>query len=359
MASVIHPSGLAQRHTGTVPGGGQHAPGSGRADGGDVGAAGRSLHHDGLRFDYPVPNSGYIWWYIDALSADGRHGLTLIAFIGSVFSPYYAWARRSAGPAAGADPMNHCALNVALYGPRAARWSMTERGAAHVVRDSSHLKIGRSELEWTGSDMAIAIDEVCAPIPRRVRGSIRLTPSALGDRAFLLDAAGRHRWTPFAPYAHIEVRLAEPSLTWSGIAYLDSNVGVEPLENAFRYWTWSRASVPGGTVVLYDVSERAGPAQPLALRFGTDAIAEAVEPPPVVALPASRWRVARQTRADSGHGARVVETFEDAPFYSRSLLDTRLFGSPAAAIHESLDLDRFSSAWVQCLLPFRMPRRIF
>ncbi len=34
---------------------------------------------------------GYAWWYVDALSDDGRHGLTLIAFIGSVFSPYYAW----------------------------------------------------------------------------------------------------------------------------------------------------------------------------------------------------------------------------------------------------------------------------
>jgi carotenoid 1,2-hydratase len=49
---------------------------------------------------------------------------------------------------------------------------------------------------------------------------------------------------------------------------------------------------------------------------------------------------------------------EDAPFYSRSLLATHLAGSPGPAIHESLDLDRFRSRWVQCLLPFRMPRRI-
>ena len=31
-------------------------------------------------------------------------------------------------------------------------------------------------------------------------------------------------------------------------------------------------------------------------------------------------------------------------------------GSDALAVHESLDLDRFSRRWVQCLLPFRMPR---
>jgi carotenoid 1,2-hydratase len=27
------------------------------------------------------------------------------------------------------------------------------------------------------------------------------------------------------------------------------------------------------------------------------------------------------------------------------------------AVHESLDLDRFSRRWVQLLLPFRLPRR--
>ncbi|PIY72746.1 MAG: carotenoid 1,2-hydratase, partial [Rhodobacterales bacterium CG_4_10_14_0_8_um_filter_70_9] len=32
---------------------------------------------------------------MDGLSDDGRHGITLIAFIGSVFSPYYYWAGRA------------------------------------------------------------------------------------------------------------------------------------------------------------------------------------------------------------------------------------------------------------------------
>ena len=49
------------------------------------------------RFDRPVPPNGYLWWYLDALSDDGRHGFTIIAFVGSVFSPYYAAARRRGG----------------------------------------------------------------------------------------------------------------------------------------------------------------------------------------------------------------------------------------------------------------------
>ena len=44
-------------------------------------------------FDQPVAPGGYLWWYIDAISDDGQYGLTIIAFVGSVFSPYYALAR--------------------------------------------------------------------------------------------------------------------------------------------------------------------------------------------------------------------------------------------------------------------------
>ena len=52
-----------------------------------------------------------------------------------------------------------------------------------------------------------------------------------------------------------------------------------------------------------------------------------------------------------------ARTLEDTPFYARSLLDTCLLGEPVHGVHESLDLERFRSGWVQMLLPFRMPRR--
>jgi carotenoid 1,2-hydratase len=94
----------------------------------------------------------------------------------------------------------------------------------------------------------------------------------------------------------------------------------------------------------------------MALQFGADGSACDIELPPVAALRTSGWRIRRATRADAGYSPSVRKTFEDAPFYSRSLLDTRLLGESVAAIHESLSLDRFASRWVQCLLPFRMPR---
>ena len=135
--------------------------------------------------------------------------------------------------------------------------------------------------------------------------------------------------------------LERPALRWSGAAYFDANAGSEPLEAGFRSWDWSRAGLRRGTAVLYDAVRRDGSTRLLALRFDPDGRVETFEPPPPVRLPATGWRVARGTRADAGHGAAVVETLEDTPFYARSLLRTHLLGERATAVHESLSLDRF------------------
>ena len=287
------------------------------------------------------------------------HALTVIAFVGSVFSPYYAWARRRGD----ADPTDHCALNVALYSPRAARWSMTERGARQVERRASTLALGNSRLRWTGDSLQVDVDETCAPVPRRLRGTIRLTPTAACERRFVLDPAGLHEWSPLAPRAQVEIEFRDPALTWSGIGYLDSNFGAEPVERGFTTWTWSRAALPENSTVLYDVVPRVGPPRSLGLSFDSRGDVAAMDAPALVTLPRTRWRLARHTRAGAAAGdsddVRVIKTLEDAPFYSRSLLATRLCGKHATAVHESLDLDRFSAPWVQAMLPFRMPRRFF
>jgi carotenoid 1,2-hydratase len=288
------------------------------------------------------------------LSDDAAYGLTVIAFVGSVFSPYYARARARGAAEAG----DYCAFNVALYGKHSNRWAMTERGARNVVREADTLSIGRSVMRRAGDALEIDIDELCAPLPQRVRGKIRLLPSSLTERSFALDGAGLHTWTPFAPCARIEVQLSHPEIHWSGIGYFDSNRGAEPLESAFCDWTWSRSSHPDSSIVLYDVNPRNAPARSLALRFAANGDIEAIDSPPPVVLGNSRWGIARRTRADAGENVRIVKTLQDAPFYTRTLLDTCLSGSRTPAIHESLNLNRFRSGWVQLLLPFRMPRSL-
>ncbi len=305
-----------------------------------------------MGFEREIAPDGYRWWYIDALSDGGDQALSLIAFAGSVFSPYYAAARRRGS----ADPLNHCAINIALYGENGALWAMTERGRSRVVRDDRSLAIGRSAMKHVDGAIEIALDEIAVPWCRRIRGVVRLTPRHWCKRRFELDCAGLHHWSPIASSARIEVRLDRPALAWDGEAYLDSNWGAEPLENRFRGWTWSRAHLPDRTVVLYDREERSGASRTLALAIDRRGAIEEISPPPPVALAPTSWRLTRYTRADAGSPAVIRHTLEDGPFYSRSLLDTHLFGRPAVAIHESLSLDRFRSRAVQWLLPFRMPR---
>ena len=80
------------------------------------------------------------------------------------------------------------------------------------------------------------------------------------------------------------------------------------------------------------------------------------EPPPAAALPSTYWRLARGTRSDDRR-ASVTRSLEDTPFYSRGLVEHRLFGERLRSVHESLSLDRFAHPVVRLMLPFRMPRR--
>lgn len=269
-----------------------------------------------------------------------------------MFSPYY---RRAFLNGRG-EPDNHCALNVALYGTK-RRWTMTERARHSVQRDATQFTIGPSQLRWTGDCLEIEIREFGMPLPFPVRGLVRVHPQQLTPFSVPLDAGGRHRWGPIAPCARVEVELSQPSLRWQGHAYLDSNEGDEPIEQAFREWDWSRATLAdGSTAVIYDVQPKDAPDRLLALRFFSDGRIEPFDAPPRQELPRTGWRIARRMRSDAGTPVRVIELLEDTPFYERSVLASGLFGEQVISVHETLNVPRFASAIVQRMLPFRMPR---
>ena len=293
---------------------------------------------------------GYAWWYVDAVSFDQRHALTIIAFVGSVFSPYYAWSGRR-------EPINHCAINVAIYSPGAGRWAMTERSRKSVRFSESRLEIGRSSVDWDGTRLRIAIDERCAPLPRPLRGEVIVRPETISAWSTAIDGEGRHRWRPAAPRARVETRFSEPGLEWSGEGYFDLNEGDEPLEDAFTAWSWSRSHMAqGDAAILYDAVTRAGSRNSIALRMTRDGI-ERFEPPHFrEAGKTGVWRMPRPIGCDDGASPSILRTFEDAPFYSRSLIESTLLGRRCVGVHESLSGDRLRSPLVKLMLPFRMPR---
>lgn len=269
-----------------------------------------------------------------------------------MFSPHYKKSGRG-------DPLAHCALNVALYGPQ-ARWAMTERGRGAVQRDASTLKIGPSSVRWDGEALTIDIVEgdtrLFVPWQRKVAGRVRVYPEALNRVAFALDANQNHIWHCLAPCARIEVEMDSPGLSWKGRAYLDHNRGAEPLETGFNTWHWSRAHLRDGALVCYEGERGDGSLFASALRFNAGGVPEPVDLPPIAHLPRTRWRVDRRTRSDIGV-AEVRRTWEDTPFYARSELASRFLGEEVVAVQESLDMRRFSSPIVQFMLPYRMPRR--
>ena len=121
-AGQLTKAGGADTAAGSLSGGGRGASGGGGADGSPLRAARGRGDHAGPDFRVDVGPDGYAWWYIDGVSQDGTRALSVIGFIGSVFSPWYAWSGRR-------NPQNHVCLNVATYGP-GGRFTMTDRGTA-------------------------------------------------------------------------------------------------------------------------------------------------------------------------------------------------------------------------------------
>lgn len=315
--------------------------------------------HPSTQMDIALSNGGYAWWYVDAVSDDGSCALTAIVFAGSVFSPWYFRARQAGDPLP--SPLAHAAINLSMRTPQGHLWVMNERAVAADHRRRDHYDLGGgTRLAWQDGRLVLDIDEATRPffqrMPPRVKGRLTLTPLIRHDAMATLDAAGRHRWCAVAPHARMEVDLHEPRVKMAGHAYHDCNWGDEGLERGFAGWHWSRVALTAGTLVVYDTRSTEGSTRQLARLFGKDGSTCAIDGLQAAPLRTSGWRIGRATRSDDGH-ATVTHTLEDTPFYARSLVQGRWLGEPAVAVHESLDLGRFSAPWVRFLLPWRSRRQ--
>ena len=236
---------------------------------------------------------------------------------------------------------------------------MTERGRDSLDRSGHHFAVGPSSMTWDGTAFVLSFDEIECPIPRRIKGQVRIEPQAFTRFETALDDQGLHRWGPIAPCARVELTLADGSLKWAGQGYLDSNSGDEPIETPFRLWDWSRCALPDGrTAVTYDVALRTGAQRLITQVFATDGSSEPFSPPKRQALPRTAWGLKRATLSqDDDAPPQVVQTLEDTPFYVRDVVSVRVLNQAALAVHETLDTNRLRALPIRMLLPFRMPRR--
>ncbi|MEL6642463.1 MAG: carotenoid 1,2-hydratase [Pseudomonadota bacterium] len=283
------------------------------------------------------------------MSDDGTRAVSVIAFIGSVFSPWYRWTGRK-------RPHNHVCINVATYGP-GGRFTMTDRGEGALRQTNDTFEVGPSKLRWLGDRLEIDIDEISSlPLVSRVKGKITVRPTGLTDVELPLHPKGTHVWRPFAPTADIEVDLNR-GWQWNGHGYFDANFGTRALEDDFSYWTWGRFPTSEGSACFYDAVRRDGSELSVGLAFDRDGHAHTMEMPPLTRFNRSLWAVKRETRADAGYRPRQVKAMLDAPFYSRSAIRTQIHGEETVGVHEALDLNRFASPLLKPMLAVRVPRR--
>ena len=348
-AGGVSPTAGPDGAAGAVSGGGGRASGGGGADGAGLRPARGSGLGGGPDFRVEVGPDGYAWWYVDAISDDGARAVSVIGFIGSVFSPWYRWSGRR-------HPQNHCCLNVVTSGLN-GRFTMTDRGAGALRQSRDTLEIGPSRMHWTGRELVIDVDELGAPpMVTRVRGRIVVTPAAVTQTEALLTPDGRHLWRPFAPMAHVSVALSQGH-EWEGHGYFDANFGSRALETDFGFWTWGRFPMRDRTLCFYDATRRDGSRLALAVEADRSGEVRLIEAPPPVSMARSAWLVRRETRADPGTRPRQALSLLDAPFYSRSLVRTRIGGEETLGMHEALDLARFRQPLMKPMLAVRVPRR--
>lgn len=375
---------------------------SGIADPTTEGARGQAAFAPALACAKAV--GGYAWWYaeVHGLRAGGRrYSLTLILFVGSVFSPTYAQRLRRGDGATGFD---FPAVNLALYehlddagGGRAGRilqraWVMSEHSPSELSTTDFGLRCGRSGIQHLhdGSTVIDLDEETTRFFGRagtRLSARIVLSPPLLPGSPLELGRGpgdgGVHYWQPLAPraLATVSLRCGELELKSPGLAYCDRNFGSGRMEDAFRRWCWAHGSAESAgsddsatttgetALVLYDAERRDGGRTLLAVRCagqGQPPTVERQNQPTQPTLPSRSgggllWLRAPLEFGTCGYRCErlVDEVLLDAPFYSR--FGVRLVGPPGSgpALHgvgEYLDLERFSSRAVQHLLRYKTRR---
>ncbi|WP_251367552.1 carotenoid 1,2-hydratase [Polynucleobacter sp. AP-Titi-500A-B4] len=237
---------------------------------------------------------------------------------------------------------------------------MTERGQNAVERSAHQFTVGPSHLRWENNVLTIEINERAPLLGKKVQGKIKVFPEQVFNQVVALDDHGKHRWGPIAPSARVEVSFTNPALQWQGNAYFDSNEGDEAISKPFSDWDWSRAHLKdGSTAVIYDVRQKNGNERIIASKFNTDGTVESFIAPERVLLRKTGWGIQRNMRSeDQGDKPNValLGTFEDTPFYARSMIKSHLLGEEVISMHETLNVKRLESNIVQLMLPWRMPR---
>jgi carotenoid 1,2-hydratase len=327
-----------------------------------------SLVESGWRGVLATPG-GYAWWYVDALDEKGD-GLVAIFLVGSVFSPLYA-LRRAHGERA--LPEEHCAVNLCLYrGGKRIAWVMSEYPGCEIEGafeepGGEGVRIGRSRILRSSTEVRFLVEERSMPLRRAVRGEIVIEPLSLPWPALQIGddarrdadpfATAGHAWQAITPRARVRASFEAPAHRIDALGYHDTNYGTAPLDESFDRWGWARFHDGEHTTVAYAFTDRDGGRRSVHLRGDSAGHVEvhADTAPPEGPLHRLAWGMTVPERftggpLDSPEGpprfACAPCTFlEEDPFYARYRAELHEPGRTRAlsGLGEYIDFRRFAA----------------
>ncbi|HEX8825153.1 MAG TPA: carotenoid 1,2-hydratase [Archangium sp.] len=292
----------------------------------------------------PDTAGAYRWFYADVTAGD--FSAVFIFMVGSLFSPRY-----SVGARRGARPLEHCAVNFALYhqGVR-RRWVLSEYPVASVQRWGRALRIGRSLLEYApDGTVRMEVDERCAPFGGAVRARLVLEPQVPAAEEVQLVPGLPHYWRALAPRAKARLEVASEGVVAEGLGYHDSNHGEELLGERLPGWHWARVHGPEETVVDYHLPAGVAPLRVTASAVGTKSERS---PLPTEARPTSLTNWGLRVPAHLYAGGTVVgapRLLESSPFYARVAARR----GEVDVMGEVADFRRFHSPFIRWMAHFR------
>ncbi|MCP3135865.1 carotenoid 1,2-hydratase [Pyxidicoccus xibeiensis] len=290
----------------------------------------------------PDEAGAYRWFYADVTA--GPFSAVCIFMLGSLFSPRYSVAARRGG-----RPVEHSAVNFALYHEGVRRlWVLSEYARAEV-ESPGRLRIGRSSLTYgDGGTVRMEVDDWTAPWGRPVRASLTLEPMTPVGEVVQLMPELPHYWQALAPRAQARLDVPTLGIKADGLGYHDTNHGDELLGARLSGWHWARTHRHGETVVDYHLPDGVAPLRVVAGEGGVRCergLTSELRPTNITG-----WGLRVPSRLHAGNQlVGEPRLLESSPFYAR--LEARQ--GALDSMGEVADFRRFHSPFIRWMAHFR------
>lgn len=290
----------------------------------------------------PDTAGAYRWFYADVTA--GPFSAVCIFMLGSLFSPRYSVAARRGG-----RPLEHSAVNFALYHEGVRRlWVLSEYPRAEL-ESPGRLRIGRSTLTYSGEGtVRMDVEDSTAPWGRPVRASLTLRPMTPVGEVVRLMPDLPHYWQALAPRARARLEVPSLGVEADGLGYHDTNHGDELLGARLSGWHWARTHGEGETVVDYHLPDGVPSLRVVAREAGVRCEREVAHE----ARPTNMtgWGLRVPSRLHAGNQlVGEPRLLESSPFYAR--LEARQ--GTLDSLGEVADFRRFHSPFIRWMAHFR------